>query len=42
MFNEGKFRETLFPSLGNINYYVAHIQGKHVDLEENNRTCGPG
>ena len=26
----------LFPSLGNVNYYVAHVDSKYADLDGNN------
>ena len=35
-------REVLQPPSSDINHNVAYINGKHVDEDGNNRTCGPG
>ena len=35
-------REVLQPPSSDINDNVAYINGKHVDEDGNNRTCGPG
>ena len=36
MFNEATCLEILLPSLGNVNYYVAHVDSKYADLDGNN------
>ena len=42
MFNGATFRENLFPLSENVNNYAAHIWRKYLNLDGNNKICGPG
>ena len=42
IFIEAAFRVVLLPSSSETNDNVAYINGKYVDQDGNNRTCGPG
>ena len=41
MFDEATFREILFPSSGNVNNYVAHIERSYSHMDGNKRPCSP-
>ena len=37
MFNDALFQEILFPSSGNVNYYVTRIYRKCADIDGNSK-----